>query len=236
MLAAAVAAAPPALPAAGELVILEDGRFLKASAYAVEGEHIRVELWAGGALTLPLTRVARVIDDEVIPPPPASGEERAAAEAQSAVAWQFAEDQAVPATPYGELIYATARRHEVNPALVAALVRAESAFNAAAVSHKGAGGLMQLMPATARRFGLNEGERFDPQRNLEAGTRYLRWLLDRYEGDVAQALAAYNAGEGTVARYGGVPPYRETRDYIRRIYATLGYASSSGESSVAALL
>jgi soluble lytic murein transglycosylase-like protein len=138
----------------------------------------------------------------------------------------------VPATPFGEQIFAAAERHQVNPELIAALVRAESAFDPGAVSHKGAGGLMQLMPATARRFGLSEAERFDPERNLEAGTRYLRWLLDRFEGDVARALAAYNAGEGTVDRYGGVPPYRETRTYIRRIYSTLGMA----ESAVASLL
>jgi soluble lytic murein transglycosylase-like protein len=220
-----------ALPAAAELVILEDGRFLKASAYRVEGDRMRVELLAGGALTLPLPRVSRVIDDEIEPPPPAPPMVAAVTPA-GVVPWRFADGQAVPATPFGEQIFAAAARHEVNPALVAALVRAESAFDPRAISHKGAGGLMQLMPATARRFGLSEAERFDPERNLEAGTRYLRWLLDRFEGDVARALAAYNAGEGTVDRYGGVPPYRETRNYIRRIYSTLGMA----ESAVASLL
>jgi soluble lytic murein transglycosylase-like protein len=129
------------------------------------------------------------------------------------------------------LIFETARRHGVNPELVAALVRAESAFDPAALSHKGARGLMQLMPATARRFGVSPIESYDPGRNLEAGTRYLAWLLVRFDGDVVRALAAYNAGEGTVERYGGVPPYRETRTYIRRIYATLGLTES-----VAALL
>jgi soluble lytic murein transglycosylase-like protein len=220
-----------AMPAAAELVILEDGRFLKATAYRVEGERMRVELLAGGALTLPLRRVSRVIDDEIEPPPPAPPRMAAVTHA-GVVPWRFADGQAVPPTPFGEQIFAAAERHQVNPELVAALVRAESAFDPRAVSHKGAGGLMQLMPATARRFGLSEAERFDPERNLEAGTRYLRWLLDRFEGDVARALAAYNAGEGTVDRYGGVPPYRETRTYIRRIYSTLGMA----ESAVASLL
>jgi soluble lytic murein transglycosylase-like protein len=220
-----------ALPAAAELVILEDGRFLKATAYRVEGERMRVELLAGGALTLPLRRVSRVIDDEIEPPPPAPPRMAAVTHA-GLVPWRFADGQTVPPTPFGEQIFAAAERHQVNPELVAALVRAESAFDPRAVSHKGAGGLMQLMPATARRFGLSEAERFDPERNLEAGTRYLRWLLDRFEGDVARALAAYNAGEGTVDRYGGVPPYRETRTYIRRIYSTLGMA----ESAVASLL
>jgi soluble lytic murein transglycosylase-like protein len=86
------------------------------------------------------------------------------------------------------------------------------------------------MPATARRFGLDDAERFEPERNLEAGTRYLRWLLDRFEGDVALALAAYNAGEGTIDRFGGVPPFRETRTYIRRIYSTLGVAGTATAS------
>ncbi len=213
-------------PARAELVVLEDGRFLKAATYDVEGGRVYVELWRGGAVTLPLERVARIVDDEVIPPPeaaPAAGAEPAG---PAAVSWRFDSDQPVPETPFGEQIYAAARHHRVNPALVAALVRAESAFDVYAVSRKGARGLMQLMPATARRFGLPEGEMFDPARNLDAGTRYLAWLLERFGGDVERALAAYNAGEGTVERYGGVPPYRETRSYIRRIYATLGVSAA----------
>ncbi len=128
----------------------------------------------------------------------------------------------MPATPYGELIFAAAKRHEVSPRLVAAMVRAESAFDPQAVSHKGAAGLLQLMPATAKRFGLTSSERYRPEKNLEAGVRYLRWLLDRYDGELPLALAGYNAGETNVERYGGVPPFRETREYIRRIYDFLG--------------
>jgi len=216
------------LPASAELVVLEGGRFLKAARYEVRGERVRVELWRGGSLVLPLGRVERIVDDEVIPVPEALPATPALA---AALAWSFTEGQPVPVVPFGPLIYDTARKHGVNPDLVAALVRAESAFDPAAVSHKGARGLMQLMPATARRFGVTPVESFDPRRNLEAGTRYLAWLLARFEGDVPRALAAYNAGEGTVDRYGGVPPYRETRTYIRRIYSTLGLAES-----VAALL
>ncbi|HEX2253278.1 MAG TPA: lytic transglycosylase domain-containing protein [Thermoanaerobaculia bacterium] len=211
--------------AAAELVILEDGRHLKARAYQVQGERVRVELWRGGQLTLPLARVERVVDDEVIPPEPGEPAVAAAEPAAPAgFAWRFAEDQPVPDSPVGHLIYAAARRHEVNPALVAALVRAESAYDVGAVSHKGARGLMQLMPATARRFGVAAHEIFDPEKNLDAGTRYLRWLLERFDGDIALALAAYNAGEGTVDRYRGIPPYRETRTYVRRIFTTLGMA------------
>lgn len=210
----------PAAPAAAELVILEGGRFYKAASFRVADDRVRVDLLAGGTVVLPLSRVERIVDDEVMPEPEAPP---AVADAgPAAFDWRFAEGQPVPTTPFGELIFEAARRHEVNPALVAALVRAESAFDAGAVSHKGAQGLMQLMPATAQRFGLARGEAFVPERNLEAGTRYLAWLLARFEGDVARALAAYNAGEGTVDRYHGVPPYRETRNYIRRIYNTLG--------------
>jgi len=205
-------------PADGELVVLTDGRFLKASGYEVVGHRVRVELVGGGTLTLSLSRVERVVDDEVLPEP-----EPPVVEAPApGVAWEFDPQAPPPASPYGNLIQAAAERHGVNAALVAALVRAESAFDPYALSHKGARGLMQLMPATAQRFGVLEHQMFEPERNLEAGTRYLRWLLDRYDGDVVRALAAYNAGEGTVDRYGGVPPFRETRDYIRRIYASLG--------------
>jgi hypothetical protein len=209
-----------AAPAGAELIVLEGGRHYKASGFEVRGEQVRVALFTGGTVTLPLSRVERIVDDEVMPEPePVPG---AVAAGAPAFDWRFAESQPVPDTAFGELIYETAKRHQLNPALVAALVRAESAYNSKAVSHKGAQGLMQLMPATARRFGLSPGEAFVPARNIEAGTRYLAWLLGRFEGDVARALAAYNAGEGTVDRYGGIPPYRETRTYVKRIYATLG--------------
>jgi soluble lytic murein transglycosylase-like protein len=214
---AALAAAPPA---GAELVILEGGRHYKAASYEVREDQVRVALFTGGTVVLPLSRVERIVDDEVMPEPePVPGEAAAAA---SAFEWRFVEGQPVPETAFGDLIFDAARRHGVNPALVAALVRAESAYDSKAISHKGAQGLMQLMPATARRFGLSPGEAFVPSRNIEAGTRYLAWLLNRFEGDVARTLAAYNAGEGTVDRYGGVPPYRETRTYVRRIYTTLG--------------
>lgn len=219
-----------ALPASGELVILEGGRFLKASGFEVTGERIRVELLSGGALTLSLSRVERIVDDEIEPPPPVPPAPSVVTVAMPP--WEFSDEQPVPTVPYGEQIYAAARTHGLNPALVAALVRAESAFDPWALSHKGAGGLMQLMPATARRFGLTPGQRFEPVSNLDAGSRYLRWLLDRFDGDVPRALAAYNAGEGTVDRFGGVPPYRETRNYLRRIFTTLGLE----ESTLTALL
>jgi hypothetical protein len=106
-------------------------------------------------------------------------------------------------------------RHGVDPVLIYSIMHRESAFKKMAMSYKGARGLMQLMPATAARFGVRNI--FDPAQNIEAGTRYMRWLLNRFGGDVGLALAGYNAGEGAVDKYRGVPPYRETQEYVKRI-------------------
>jgi len=105
-----------------------------------------------------------------------------------------------------------AARHEIPADLLASVIKVESNYNPYAISPKGALGLMQLIPATARRFGV--GNVFNPLENLEGGARYLRYLLDLYNGNKPLALAAYNAGEAAVAKYGGVPPYRETQNYL----------------------
>ena len=199
-----------------ELVVFTHGGFMKVRSFEVQGDTVRLEPLNGGAVRVPLLSVERILEDErpTITEP----------EVPSAPTFApyFNAEQPRPETPYGDLIYAAAERHSLNPALVAAVVRAESAFNPKAVSVKGARGLMQLMPATGRRFGLAVDDAFDPAKNLDAGTRYLRWLVDRFEGRLSHSLAAYNAGEGAVDRYDGVPPYGETRRYLRRIYETLG--------------
>jgi soluble lytic murein transglycosylase-like protein len=139
---------------------------------------------------------------------------------------QVNDELGVPQSPYGQIIYDIAIRHSINPHLVAALIHVESAFNARAVSPAGARGLMQLLPETARRFGLNKKkDLFDPKKNLEAGVRYLQWLANRFGGDAEKILAAYNAGEGAVERFGGVPPYQETQSYVQKIFGLLGFAS-----------
>jgi soluble lytic murein transglycosylase-like protein len=166
-------------------------------------------------LIVPILRVARILEDEIVDEPPP-------VEPAPAFTLRFDASHPRPAVPYAELIYDASRRHALNPALVAAVARAESAFDPRAVSDKGAQGLMQLMPATARRFGVVGGKVFEPASNLDAGARYLSWLAERFDGDLPRVLAAYNAGEGTVERYQGVPPYRETRAYLKRIYAELG--------------
>ncbi|CAO3355668.1 lytic transglycosylase domain-containing protein [Azospirillum melinis] len=117
------------------------------------------------------------------------------------------------------LVNSIAPKYGIDPALVLAVIQAESAFRTDAVSPKDAAGLMQLIPDTADRFGV--GDVFDPRQNITGGVKYLRWLLAYFQGDVTLALAGYNAGEGAVDRYKGVPPYDETRNYvriIRRIY------------------
>jgi soluble lytic murein transglycosylase-like protein len=139
---------------------------------------------------------------------------------------RFSAHDSRPNTPYSDLIYKAARRHAVNPHVVAAVIEAESDFQPKAKSRAGACGLMQLLPETARRFGLmKKRDLFNPAKNIEAGVRYLGWLTERFGDDLARVVAAYNAGEGAVDRFGGVPPYEETQSYLRRIYGTLGLSS-----------
>jgi soluble lytic murein transglycosylase-like protein len=121
-------------------------------------------------------------------------------------------------TPYGEIIAAMSEAHGVDPLLVRALIQVESNYQARAKSRKGAMGLMQLMPATAKEYKLRNP--FDPRANIEAGIRHLKSLIDRF--GVELGLAAYNAGEGAVTKFNGIPPYRETRTYVSRILSLAG--------------
>lgn len=132
---------------------------------------------------------------------------------------------------YSPIIRTIAQKHGVDERLVKAVIHTESGFNPFARSPVGAQGLMQLMPATARRFKVNNA--YDPQQNIQGGIQYLAWLLKRFKGDRSLALAAYNAGEGNVDKYGGIPPFRETKDYVHRVMGRYNgvYSTSSSSSS-----
>jgi soluble lytic murein transglycosylase-like protein len=148
---------------------------------------------------------------------PRADDARSGNAAKSSAIQGFAQGSqpARPAVGLDNLVRQAGERHHVDPVLIQAVIRQESAYNPFAVSRKGALGLMQLMPFTAKRFGVKDV--FDPAENVEGGVKYLRYLLDRYEGDHERTLAAYNAGEGAVDRYSGIPPYEETQDYVERV-------------------
>lgn len=185
---------------------LEDG-----ASIAVPAEHLlRLEPVAN-------SRAPRLESPPVPERAPALG--TAAAASPAAPAAQPPAGPAPPATSVSpemrSLIDRAATEHDLDPILVAAMVRVESNFEPHAISKAGAQGLLQLMPETARRLGVSDP--FDPWQNLEGGARYFRSLLDRFEGDIVLALAAYNAGEKAVERHQGLPPFSETRAYVRRV-------------------
>ena len=204
--------------ASASIAVFADGRNMKIETYQVDENVIHLNLPGGGQMSLPLTRIERVVDDEVSTP-------EVVAEVKKIVeeggvfprrSWKFDENsRPLWESKYNDIIIAAAKRHDIDAALVSAVIKAESDYNPRTVSHKGARGLMQLMPATAARFGVTDS--FDPEQNIYAGTKYLRWLLDRFDGNADLAVAGYNAGEGNISKYNGVPPFRETVTYINRI-------------------
>src|SRR5437870_66248 len=192
LLAVGVLALPAA--ASADIALLSTGSTMKVTAQRTEGDLVVLVLKGGGEVGVPAAMVRGIVPDEVLEEirPAANG-----------------------AGDFERLVAEAARHHGLDPALVRAVVGVESGFQPQAVSPKGAQGLMQLMPATARDLGV--ADPFDPAANLDGGSRYLSSLVARYDGDLTKALAAYNAGMGAVARHGGVPPYTETRNYVRKV-------------------
>lgn len=178
--------------ARADYVVLQSGQRIHVTGYERVGETLRLTM-TGGTLEIPADAVVRVDPEDTFVP----------------VKVKLLD------VPYAKFIFDSARSHGIAPELVASVIAVESNFNPNAVSWRSARGLMQLMPETAARFGVTKV--FDPQQNIEAGTKYLKELLIRYKDDLALTLAAYNAGPVRVGQYRSVPPYRETRDYVRRV-------------------
>jgi soluble lytic murein transglycosylase-like protein len=194
-------------PASAELVFFASGRSLSVKSHRADGNLLVMALRAGGEVTCDRALVARIEPDEVPYPEP---------EPEVRLTPDTTNDRGVrlqPDRPYSEIIDKVAAQHGVDARLVKALIQVESAFQPTAKSAKGAMGLMQLMPQTARQYAVTDP--FDARANIDAGIRHLKSLLDRLP--VNLALAAYNAGEAAVQRFGGVPPYAETRAYVSRI-------------------
>jgi hypothetical protein len=202
-----------ARPAAAELVVFEDGRVVKAASFRLLEDELEISLSGGGSYRVDLTRVERIVDDEV-----EAAETVAPIGGGPPIVYDLSYSpgrKPLFGTPYDGLIETEARRYNVDAQLVSALIRVESNYEPRAFSRKGARGLMQLMPATARRLSVRHP--FDPVSNVRGGVRYLRELADRFGERPDLVLAAYNAGETVIESYGGVPPFRETLGYVRRI-------------------
>jgi hypothetical protein len=219
--AAAMGASRVAAETGGTLrrVHFLDGRTMDVAAYHVEASDAVLTL-AGGVIAVPVSQVIRV---ENLAPPPASSTAEPAPSIPQEVGVGPGSESDSPSRPATEseaevidrLIREAARRYDLEVDLLSAVVAVESGRKTGAVSPKGAQGLMQLMPATAMDLAVSDP--FDPAQNLDAGARYLRQLLDLHGDSYTNALAAYNAGTGRVARWKGVPPYKETQNYVHRV-------------------
>jgi soluble lytic murein transglycosylase-like protein len=191
-------------------VFFTNGRMMSVKDYRIEGDLVTVTLRNGGQASFNKAVVSDIkpdeLPEEVIPVAPPLTVPQSAKAAHGPL----------DARPFADLIETVALKHGVDPELVHAVVQAESNYRVDAKSGVGARGLMQVMPATAKDFGIKN--LYDPQNNLEAGVQYLKFLLERF--DIKRAIAAYNAGPTAVRRYRGIPPYAETRNYVKKVYST----------------
>jgi soluble lytic murein transglycosylase-like protein len=190
--------------ASADIVRLTNGATLSVKSASVDGDTMVLVLRGGGEMRTPKSLIAGVSADEVLH-----------ADASTTFVLPAYEAPKPAGGSVPEMIDRLAEQFGVPAKLAHALVRVESNYQPDAVSPKGAMGLMQIMPALAKHYAVEDP--FDPEQNLTAGLQHLKTLLDRFGDDTATALAAYNAGEPAVAKYGRIPPYRETQDYVRRI-------------------
>jgi soluble lytic murein transglycosylase-like protein len=197
-----------ATSARAELAFFASGDAMSIKGHHLDGDSLVLSLRSGGEIICDPSTIVRFTPDEVPYPDP---------ESQAAVAAPL--PSTPEAVPYGEIIDAIAAEHGVPAPLVRAVIKVESDYQERARSRKGAMGLMQLMPDTARRFAV--ADPYNPRQNIEGGIRYLKTLLDRFP-EPSLALAAYNAGEAAVDRFRGIPPYAETRAYVASILRILG--------------
>jgi hypothetical protein len=204
----------PAVPATAEIVFLQSGGTLSVKGHRYDGDSIVLSLRKGGEVTCDRSLIDKIVPDEVPDVEPAPAQGTTSGETPQPPRLLEA------ATPFGEIIAAVSQAHGVDPLLVSALIKVESGYRPKARSRKGAMGLMQLMPSTAREYKVRNP--FDPRANIEGGIKHLKSLIDRFDGGLDLALAAYNAGEGAVKRFNGIPPYRETRNYVSRILSIAG--------------
>lgn len=214
LLAIGLLALLPAGRARAELIVFEDGRVVKAAGYRLHPDELEILLPGGGSYRVDLSRVDRIVEDEVVVDTVIVEGDLGLSGRAYDLSYQAAR-KPLFGTTFDPIIDAAAKRENIDASFVSALIRAESNFEPRAVSRKGARGLMQLMPATARRLSVRRP--FDPAANVAGGVHYLRQLVDRFGHQPELVLAAYNAGEQAVESYGGVPPYRETVAYVSRI-------------------
>ena len=204
-----------AAPVSAEIVYLSSGKTLSVKSHRVEGDSIILKMRNGGEVTCDKSIIEKIVGDEV-PYEEPQAEQDPVSDPTAGVA----DPSLLEGTPYGEIIAAMSQAHGVDPMLVRALIQVESNYRPRAKSNKGAMGLMQLMPSTARQYKVRNP--YDPTANISAGVKHLKGLIDRMDGAIDMALAAYNAGEGAVKKFKGIPPYRETRNYVSRILSIAG--------------
>jgi len=208
LLLSLVVLAAPTLRA--EYVVLRSGQRLRVTGYQLLGDKYRLQM-AGGVVEIAAEDVVAIEPEDSFTSLPA---------------------KAIVKPPYRELVQAAAARYNVDADLITSVIAVESNFDPKALSRKNARGLMQLLPETAARLGVQDI--YDPQENIDAGTRYLRELLEKYNNDLTLALAAYNAGTDRVEQYGRVPPFTETLSYVRRVKRSYDKSKSKASAKTPA--